>query len=1001
MWSAILLGALLWAQTGPFPSYVAAPRGWQGLEVGPVVVWYVRGQEGLARQVGLWAADAHREITGLLEFVPEGKFIVRLHPSPYAWGQQPPWEPQGSLVSPSRIIEVYPATTRAATAALVRSHLIAAILQHLYFSEGVRLQNRTLLYMPPWFLWGFAYFWGEGWTAEDITRLQVPPEKAFVAIYVRTARPSPLYRSLYKSLWYSLYRTYGQRKLIDLLYMARLTRSVSEAFSLTLNLSEEELTEKWRAFLQLLQSSTPEPSETGGFRRGVLSAAVAPDGVQRAYALWQKAYVRYYLETEEGTYELPGRWPWPETYYEPELPMAFSSQGQLAWVAYEMEGAVLWIWTPGASAYQRVSLGLRSVQAIFWQDERTLLLTGLNEEGQMPLYTLSLPQGALRKHSQVEGDLLFPAWIRGEYWAAWQPDTGRLAPLGVLWEPYRPMRYSAGRWVADTFPPFYGVGGGWIVADTQWATLSDVKAEGHPWIFRSDTMYPSGWSTTGLARWVGQSTERAYFLRYRGGRLRLGEVPLSALWQPGAVFPSLLSAEVVQLRLQRRAGYLTYYRSLSPSPPEVAPIDTSQSDTGRTQRAPFYLFDEEVSRPTRRRSRAFARQETLRTEKILPLPKPLGSVPYHWLLWELQTGPVLHPLMRLGWQVQAKARDPQADHEWAFAWTPYIDLRSSELQLRYTRYRSLWRPMVALTRQSHFFPARRYGRTLRVTTWHGQLGVCYSVSPFLSLELSALGMRADRYDMQLSDFQDVSAQATWIGAGTRLTYQWLSYREWMPWQGWQGSLHAEGYRQGTQWGFPLLSFRVERFQPLGRFAVLQLTGWGAAGGRRGRYFLLGGVPDWVNYEFQNRAQVPTLGDIGAYFLHTYVSLPGFPYQARRGRNLLHSSAVLRLPLLAWSPPAALPTRPIYGLEWQIGYYVATTWTQGNPFSQKNPIDAEYIFRPPLVISVQTLKSPFLMSVGTGVRFYIMRLPIGVSAYWPIEENRLGRARFIVGFQMER
>lgn len=248
----------------------------------------------------------------------------------------------------------------------------------------------------------------------------------------------------------------------------------------------------------------------------------------------------------------------------PSCPWLFLLRGSLAWVAYEMEGAVLWLWTPGATAYQRIPLGLRSVQALFWQDERTLLLSGLNEEGQMPLYVLSLPQGTLRKHSQAQGDLLFPAWIQGQYRAVWQPDTGSLAPLGVLWEPLRPVRYKAGRWEADSFPPFYGVGGGWIVGDTQWAALSDVKAEGHPWIFREDTMYPSRWSTTGLARWVGQSAERAYFLRYRGGRLRLGEVPLTALWQAGEVFPSLLAAEVVQLRLQRRAGYLAQYRSRIP-----------------------------------------------------------------------------------------------------------------------------------------------------------------------------------------------------------------------------------------------------------------------------------------------------------------------------------------------------------------------------------------------------------------------------------------------------
>jgi hypothetical protein len=165
-----------------------------------------------------------------------------------------------------------------------------------------------------------------------------------------------------------------------------------------------------------------------------------------------------------------------------------------------------------------------------------------------------------------------------------------------------------------------------------------------------------------------------------------------------------------------------------------------------------------------------------------------------------------------------------------------------------------------------------------------------------------------------------------------------------------------------------------------------------------RFFLLGGIPNWVNYEVQNRSQLPLLGPVGGYYLNTFISLPGYPYHVRRGRNLLLGGIAMRIPLLALNPPPILPTRPIYNLEWKVGFYAATTWSTGNPFSQKNPIDAEYIYKPPLVITVQTLRSPFLMSMGTGIKFQVMGLPFEASLYWPIEEARVGKVQFLLSFQ---
>ncbi|RMF53507.1 MAG: hypothetical protein D6750_00905 [Bacteroidetes bacterium] len=982
---------LVWAQG--FPEYELPIQGWEALQRGSVQVWYLRGQESLAQQVSAWSADAFQEITGLLEFQPEGVLTVRLHPSPRAWAQQPLPTPQGSLTPPSRIVEVFPAASRAAFAAQVRSRIIATVLEHLYFSEGMRFQNRTLLYMPDWFWWGFAYFWGEGWTGEDIAWLQQLPPTAFTLIARRQPPRSPFYRSLYKSIWFYLYRTYGQRKVIDLLYMARLTRNISEALALTLNLSEEELTQKWKAFIESLKQEPALPIDES-FSSPVLAAAVHTNQV--AYAAYRKGAIRYFLQLDGQSYELPGAWPWKNAYEEPQVPLAFSAGGRLAWVAYQTEGPVLWVWDPEKRRYDRYPVEVRAVHSLAWEQEGILWLSALTDAGEVALFTFSYPQGSLRKAFTAKGDLLWPLpRPQGEVWALWQPDTSVLQPLSVVWEPPRPVRCRSGQCEPLPFPSLYAALGGWLPADSGAFTLCDAYGQGHPWWIAPDTNQPASGFVPGLYSWVGRTGDTVFFLYAARGRWRLGSLPAPTIAPRSEVFPPISAAEVIQFRLQRKGRYTSTYAVARPLPAQ----DTTQKDTPRAERQPFYLFDEESERPRRRRSRPKIVPQEARTP-ALPTARPLGKVPFHLLLADLRMGPTLHPLMRLGWRTELALQDHQGNHRFRLEWTPYIDLRSSQLQLSYTAYRYRLQPVAELIKQSHFFSEQRYGRTLRNTTWQGVAGVRWVLTPSLAVEATVLGLQAHRYDLQNTDQLDLSAHTFWTGGRFRFLIDRVSYREWFPWEGWKLQLRTETYRHGAQWGFPLVSLQGTRFQPIGRLLMLQLNGHAAWGGLQGRYFLLGGVSDWVNYEYLNRSQIPPLGPAGAYYLAEYAYLPGFPYHARRGRNLLLGSVVARIPLLAWQNSESLPTRPLYGFEWQIGYYIGTTWTTGNPFSQKNPIDAEYIFKPPLVISVQTLKSPFLMSVGTGLTFRIMQLPIGVEVYWPIEEARADKPRFLLSFKQD-
>jgi len=301
----------------------------------------------------------------------------------------------------------------------------------------------------------------------------------------------------------------------------------------------------------------------------------------------------------------------------------------------------------------------------------------------------------------------------------------------------------------------------------------------------------------------------------------------------------------------------------------------------------------------------------------------------------------------------------------------------------------------------HYFSATRYGQGLRILNWSGEAGTKRLLGPRGEWEVSGAGLflYSARYDLILRDQQNYNAEAGWIGGRLEVTHQRLSYREIFLWRGRRLVVRGELYRRGASNGFALLMAEGSWHQPITNWLVGDLVGQAALSGQNNpRYFLLGGIPNWINYEVQNRSQLPLLGPVGGYYLNTFVTLPGYPYHARRGRHLLLSGIALRVPLLAIAPSATLPTRPIYTLQWKIALYAATVWSTGNPFSQKNPIDAEYIYRPPLVISVQTLRSPFLLSAGTGLTFRVMGIPFEASLYWPIEEGRAGKPQFLMGFQ---
>lgn len=987
------------------PRYEGGAAGpWYVLESGPVVVYYMAGQEGLAKEAILYARDAYEELVHLFDYQPEGQVALRLHPTLYSYGHTPRWKVSSALSAPPNLAEIARLTDKPAFVGQVRSEVAVLFLTQFYYGRSVRFQNRTLLYLPDWFLWGFAFFWGEGWTTADRARLSMEHPQHLKRLWQREAEPSPTYRSLYKAIWYWLYRTYGQKKLIDLLYMVQLTRQVSEALSLTLNITEEEMTEKWLEFLGTFQREALSPAKDDLLNMGkleIISATVSSKD-ELAVAAWEKKANRveyWYFSTERGWTRLPGGFPWIGSgeyygFYEIGLPLGYSPQGQIAWVSYTPSSAVLWVWNPaGETGAKRHTLSLKGIQSLSWQDEETILLVGW-EDAAAQVYAYDIRRERLRALTQSPGDKKDVFWLGRTFSYFWQADSLGRGGYAAVWQPYG-WAEGAGVWAYRE--ALHDWGGGWLKRGDTIISAQNLSGWWHPWIVTPDTLYPSAWGIPGFIRWIGWSGDKAYYLYYRSSdRKAVGSVSWAVLLQAGTSYPDAMAAEGIQLRLQRLSRY-------SQPPPLKPTVDTTLQDTPRKARGAFYYFDEEYERPRRRNRRQIVAPlqrgkyfypDSLQVQSAGQM-RPQG-------LWQgIRVVPVLHPLMRLGLHIHAGAETFSRRYSVWGAWRPYVDRRSSDLWLGLRRRVGWWQPYLQAHRQMHYFSATRYGQGLRLLSWAGESGVKLILEPQGRWELTAAGLllHSRRYELILRDQSPASGEALWIGGRVGTHYQHYRYREGFLWWGRSLKVEAELYRRGAENGFGVIQAAGSWHQPLLPWLVGDLSAQAALGSPTNpRYFLLGGIPDWVNYEVLNRSQLPLLGPVGGYYLNTFVTLPGYPYHARRGRNLLMGNVALRVPLLAVNPPAILPTRPIYNLEWKIALYAGTVWSTGNPFSQKNPIDAEFIYKPPLVISVQTLRSPFLLSVGTGLKFRLMGLPVEGSLFWPIEDGQVGKVQFLLGFQ---
>lgn len=274
----------------------------------------------------------------------------------------------------------------------------------------------------------------------------------------------------------------------------------------------------------------------------------------------------------------------------------------------------------------------------------------------------------------------------------------------------------------------------------------------------------------------------------------------------------------------------------------------------------------------------------------------------------------------------------------------------------------------------------------------------YPLSAFAFIEGRIGGYQINRLDQRqdLAVRQDAADQVAQAGAS--IHYQRLRSSDGFRQQGVEAQAGFDSYYSVAQqtFAFHRVQFDGRYYRPLTEKLVLALRLSGAFNlPLQMEQYYLGGVDQRalapIYFEDGSRSNpVDPVMDTSLYqahFLGFATPVRGFRNAVRSGSRFLLGNVELRIPVSRLLKSSLTATH-LYNLEIIPFFDMGAVWVEGNPFSQKKPTDTRLIpmgTQGPFSIELQTLKSPFLVGFGSGVRLNVVGWSIRADLAWSVDD----------------
>ncbi len=256
-----------------------------------------------------------------------------------------------------------------------------------------------------------------------------------------------------------------------------------------------------------------------------------------------------------------------------------------------------------------------------------------------------------------------------------------------------------------------------------------------------------------------------------------------------------------------------------------------------------------------------------------------------------------------------------------------------------------------------------------------------------------------KIDVRRFDFIDYSSEDNALLPQIKYTFDNVKYAYRAPVKGNYWEVQAQYFHSlKEKMSFYTLQFTARKYLRLVRGVVVAAQGKGGISqGDGAQTFLLGGVQEWLNYQFQYKENLPFNNSASSFMMMEYVTpVRGFAYNSRNGNKYLLLNNELRF-YTSELFGSSFPYKGVNKFIFTLFYDVGTAWTYGNPLSQKNPVNKTEISAYPLLITVENFKNPFIISTGVANTLIFSSLTLRYSLAWLIEDSQLAGTFFSFGF----
>ncbi len=912
----------------------------------------------------------------------------------------------------------------------VRSEVTKLVMEDYYFGGQIQLsiQNTVLLYLPDWYAEGLPAYLGEGWDYEDEFWL-ASLEKSHMLNFAIEGQ-GPIYHTARKSIWYFIAQNYGPEKLGEIFYMTRLTRSVEDGVIHVLGITLKTLTEKWREFV--LQHITDNANFREPIDKESVLAELAPGDKVLSFALHpNKAKAALYLNNggkhrvviynfETGKIKsTPIEGGFATEQYDRfrfEMPMAWSPDGnQLVTTIYDKAGEYL-AWydmTKGSVKFVTFQPGLDRIYQIAWSPDGAQLVCSGLQQGQIDLYRFVPGTGSFVQLTNDFYDDLYPVWSAdgGRIYHASTRQQAVLAPgvnarydaneLGLdIWA-YDFTEHSLSR--VTTSPDFNEVPVGMsssfeLLIKSDQTGLNNLQKIN---VFVGDSSYQTNMSP-GMYRAAVNDSLLAYSTSFKGD-LMVYVAPREAVLQDQVATRTMLrqrndkAAALQRLKLQNAAKMDSIRKAGTALPdPKNTDNEKPEADSAKSNNktVKYYVFDDDEGddkekprkRPKKSNGDYLLKKEPERPNFDAVVVKSPTYSRTVWSADRVTTRFGYDPVFKLSFLAEARLRDQQGNHQITMGFKSYLDLRSNDTYIRYANLKHSLDYQVGFTHSGRFLNKAGLAARYNWTRLDGSLVL--PLNRYLSIGGGAHLSLINRKNIALLIPKTIDGQALMAGGRLNMTFDKTVFEGNFIRKGTFATVDLTNAYSFSNNSDNFVTGRVDlrKYIPVRRSVLAGRLSGAWSEGPMQQQFFLGGTPEALLARFQNPADFPIESPHlpALHYMEYITPIRGFQFNGRNGTKFVAANAELRIPL-SRIMLNSLNTNPAYNIELIPFFDIGTTWTQGNPLSQKNPIDTQVINSYPLTITVQTLKSPFLMGFGAGTRLQMFGYSMRADLAWGVED----------------